>query len=210
LNVTRLPAGHRHGRIAFFLAQPNQEEIEMHKALVLATALGGLAFITPSAHAQSVGLVYVQPVPPQTVETVQQVLHQDGDYYGGVDGVWGPDSQSALERYQQRHSLQVTGSLNQATAATMGLNPDALLTAQAPAPPAGVTGDMLRPHSVQAIQYRLRDYGYYYGPFDGVWGPATQSALERFQQGRGLQPDGQPGPQTVTALGLAPDVIAVR
>ena len=183
----------------------------MRTALVLATALGGLAFIAPHAHAQSAGLVYVQPVQPQTVQSVQQILHQDGDYYGGVDGVWGPDSQSALERYQQRHSLQVTGSLNQATAATMGLDPSALLTVQAPAaaPPA-ITGDSLRPHSVEAIQYRLRDYGYYYGPYDGIWGPGTQRALERFQHARGLQPDGQPGPQTVSALGLAPDVIAVR
>jgi peptidoglycan hydrolase-like protein with peptidoglycan-binding domain len=192
------------------LTQPNQEETEMRHALVLATALGGLAFIAPRAHAQSAGLVYVQPIAPQTVQTVQQVLRRDGDYYGGVDGVWGPDSQTALEHYQQRHSLQVTGSLNQATAATMGLDPAALLNVPAPASAPAITGDMLRPHSVQAIQYRLRNYGYYYGPFDGIWGSGTQSALVRFQQGRGMQPDGQPGPQTVAALGLAPDVIAVR
>ena len=182
----------------------------MRNALVLATALGGLAFIAPQAHAQSLGLVYVQPIAPQTVQSVQQVLRQDGDYNGGVDGVWGPDSQTALEHYQQRHSLQVTGSLNQATAATMGLDPATLLGVPAPAPAQTITGDMLRPHSVQAIQYRLRDYGYYYGPFDGIWGPGTQTALERFQHGRGLQADGEPGPQTVSALGLAPDVIAVR
>jgi N-acetylmuramoyl-L-alanine amidase len=182
----------------------------MRNALVLAAALGGLAFVAPPAHAQSVGLVYVQPVLPQTVQSVQQMLRQDGDYYGGIDGVWGPDSQTALEHYQQRHSLQVTGSLNQATAATMGLDTAAIFGGQATVPAQNLSGEMLRPRSVQAIQYRLRDYGYYYGPFDGIWGPATQTALERFQRGRGLQSDGAPGPQTVTALGLAPDVIAVR
>jgi len=69
---------------------------------------------------------------------------------------------------------------------------------------------MLRPRSVQALQGRLRNYGYYYGPIDGIWGQGTEAAIQRFQQSRGLQIDGQPGPQTVTALGLTPDVIAYR
>jgi N-acetylmuramoyl-L-alanine amidase len=60
------------------------------------------------------------------------------------------------------------------------------------------------------IQRRLRGYGYYYGPMDGVWGQGTEALIERFQQSRGLQVDGQPGPQTVAALGLSPDVIALR
>ncbi len=186
----------------------------MRHALVLAAALGGLAFIAPPAHAQTAGLVYVQPISPQVVQTVQQMLRQNGEYAGAVDGVWGPDSQAALERYQQRHSLQVTGSLNQATAATMGLDPNALLTAQAPAavpaPAPAVSGEMLRPRSVQAIQWRLRNSGFYYGPIDGIWGQGTVAAIQRFQQSRGLQVDGQPGPQTVSALGLTPDVIAFR
>ena len=42
---------------------------------------------------------------------------------GRADGVWGPDSQAALERFQQARGLQVTGQLNQATAATLGLDP---------------------------------------------------------------------------------------
>ena len=184
----------------------------MRTGLVLAAALGGLAFIAPPAHAQSGGLVYVQPIPPQTVQTVQQMLRQDGAYAGAVDGVWGPDSQAALEHYQQRHSLQVTGSLNQATAATMGLDPNTMWATPAPvpAPAPAATADMLRPRSVQAIQWRLRNYGYYYGPVDGIWGQGTETAIERFQQSRRLQVDGQLGPQTVSALGLTPDVIAYR
>lgn len=182
----------------------------MGKALLVAAAVCGIALAAPPSHAQPTGLVYVLPVPPQTVQTVQQRLRQDGDYTGAADGVWGPGSQAALERYQQRHALQATGSLNLATAATMGLDFESIRGQAAAPAPAAVSGAMLRPRSVQAIQWRLRGYGYYYGPMDGVWGQGTEAAIERFQQSRGLQVDGQPGPQTVAALGLSPEVIALR
>jgi peptidoglycan hydrolase-like protein with peptidoglycan-binding domain len=183
--------------------------MDMSKALVIAAAVGSITLAgLPPAHAQPAGLAYMLPVPPQTVQTVQQRLRQDGDYTGAVDGVWGPDSQAALERYQQRHALQPTGSLNLGTAATMGLDPESIW-GQAAAP-AAVSGAILRPRSVQEIQWRLRGYGYYFGPVDGVWGQGTEAAIERFQRSRGLQVDGQPGPQTVAALGLSPDVIALR
>jgi peptidoglycan hydrolase-like protein with peptidoglycan-binding domain len=40
---------------------------------------------------------------------------------------------------------------------------------------------------------------------DGNWGAGTQAAIERFQQGRGLQPTGQINPATAQALGLDPN-----
>jgi peptidoglycan hydrolase-like protein with peptidoglycan-binding domain len=41
-----------------------------------------------------------------------------------------------------------------------------------------------------------------------VWGPGTQAAIERFQQGRGLQATGQPTPATAAAMGLDPNNLA--
>ena len=107
--------------------------------------------------------------------------------------------------------MQVTGQLNQATAATLGLDPNALLATPvtAPAPPVP-PADHLLPASVRAVQARLRTLGFYGGAVDGVWGEGTQVAIENFQRGRGLQPDGQLGPSTITALGLAPDALAYR
>jgi peptidoglycan hydrolase-like protein with peptidoglycan-binding domain len=63
---------------------------------------------------------------------------------------------------------------------------------------------------VRAVQARLRTLGFYGGAVDGVWGEGTQVAIENFQRGRGLQPDGQLGPSTSTAMGLAPDALAYR
>jgi len=171
---------------------------------VLAVAAPAIAQTAPPP------LAYVQPLPQPAVQDVQDRLRQAGAYTGRIDGLWGSDSQASLERFQQSHQLQVTGQLNQATAATLGLDPNTLLTvpaaAAAPLPPA----DQLRPASVRAIQARLRSLGFYNGAVDGVWGGSTQAAIERFQQGRGLQVNGQLNPATVSAMGLAPDVVAYR
>ncbi len=60
------------------------------------------------------------------------------------------------------------------------------------------------------MQSRLLALNFYSGAVDGIWGASTQSAIERFQQGRGLQPNGQLNPATVTALGLSADAISFR
>ena len=156
------------------------------------------------------GLSYTQPLTPQAVQLVQRQLRQLGAYGGRIDGVWGPDSQAALERFQQQHNLQVTGQLNEATAATLGLTPGTLLAAGEPAPPVvppPIPGSQLSRNSVAAIQSRLRDLNFYRGAVDGVWGASTQQAIEQFQQGRGLQPNGQLNPATIAALGLNPNLL---
>lgn len=156
-------------------------------------------------------LVYVQPLPPPAVQSVQARLQQAGVYAGAIDGIWGVDSEAALQRFQQAHQLQVTGQLNQATAATLGLDPNALVTVQAAAPaPPPLAPDRLLPASVRAVQARLGTLGYYSGPVDGVWGGATEAAVVNFQRSSGLPQDGELGPATVTALGLGPDGLAYR
>jgi peptidoglycan hydrolase-like protein with peptidoglycan-binding domain len=91
------------------------------------------------------------------------------------------------------------------------MDPNALMAVPAAAPtPPPLPGDQLRPASVQAVQARLRSLGFYNGAVDGVWGAGTQAAIQNFQQGRGLQPNGQLNPATVGAMGLAPDALAYR
>jgi hypothetical protein len=101
--------------------------------------------------------------------------------------------------------------LNQATAATLGLDPAALLgSPQAALPPPMPPAENLRASSIRAIQSRLRGLGFYTVAVDGVWGQSTQSAIERLQQGRGLQPNGQLNPTTLGAMGLSPDSLIYR
>ena len=161
-------------------------------------------------------LTYLQPLAPPAVRSVQDRLRQIGLYGGAVDGVWGSDSAGALQQFQQSRGLQVNGQLNEATVVLLGLNPNDLLASGQPfvpslnpLPPA-TTGESLTPAGVRAIQSRLQHLGYYTGPEDGVWGPATQDAIERFQQGQGLQTTGQLNQATVVVLGLDPNVLVSR
>src|SRR5215218_2803570 len=151
---------------------------------ILAGLLLAAPVLVPEASAQTApGLTYTQPLSPQALMAVQERLRQVGAYPGRADGVWGPDSQAALERFQQSRGLQVTGQLNQATAATLGVNPVELLAARPGPGTAAMSGPLSR-NAVRNVQMGLRALGFYRGGVDGMWGAGTQAAVERFQQGR--------------------------
>ncbi|MBU8540061.1 peptidoglycan-binding domain-containing protein [Falsiroseomonas tokyonensis] len=183
-------------------------------SLCLGALLGAHLLLAPAAsQAQSPApLTYAQPLAPEAVTRVQEKLREAGAYSGRPDGVWGPSSQAALERFQQNRGLQATGQLNQATATLLGLNPAELVATgpgavSAPAPAAAQT-QVLSEAAVRNVQGRLRALGFYRGEQDGIWGPSTQAAIERFQQGAGLQATGQLTPVTAAALGLDPNNLA--
>ena len=54
---------------------------------------------------------------------------------------------------------------------------------------------------VAALQVALRARGLYVGTIDGLRGPATTTAVKRFQRRAGLPVDGMAGPRTRRALG---------
>ena len=56
---------------------------------------------------------------------------------------------------------------------------------------------------VSEIQTRLKNWGYYNGDVDGVYGSQTEKAVRWFQQKNGLNVDGQVGDQTLAALGMS-------
>ena len=56
---------------------------------------------------------------------------------------------------------------------------------------------------VTEIQTRLKNWGYYNGAVDGVYGSQTEKAVRWFQQKNGLNADGQVGDQTLAALGMS-------
>ena len=63
----------------------------------------------------------------------------------------------------------------------------------------GSSGDM-----ISEIQTRLKNWGYYSGNVDGVYGSRTEEAVRYFQRKNGLAQDGQVGNQTLAALGITP------
>lgn len=55
---------------------------------------------------------------------------------------------------------------------------------------------------VKELQRRLKQWGYYSGEVDGVYGPATVAAVKYFQRKNGLTADGVAGKSTFAALGM--------
>jgi hypothetical protein len=60
------------------------------------------------------------------------------------------------------------------------------------------------PDRYKEIQQALADKGYFAGPVDGNWSPASVDALKRFQHDQSLNEDGKIGSLSVIALGLGP------
>lgn len=56
---------------------------------------------------------------------------------------------------------------------------------------------------VTAIQKRLKNWGYYKGAVDGIYGSETQKAVKSFQRKNGLTADGVAGSATLAAMGIA-------
>jgi len=173
----------------------------------------GSVLFAASAFAQTTAPVnYVQPLSPQALKEVQRHLKDIGSYTGTVDGIWGRDSQEALERFQRSRGIQVTSDLNQATLATLGIKPSDLLAlgeagSATTRAEAEIAGRSLTPDGIRTIQGRLRQLGLYQGETDGVWGESTQAALDRLQRDRGLQPTGKVNPNTLATMGLDSGVV---
>lgn len=56
---------------------------------------------------------------------------------------------------------------------------------------------------VTTLQKKLKSWGYYTGPVDGVFGGKTEEAVQYFQRKNGLTPDGVVGAATAKALGMS-------
>lgn len=56
---------------------------------------------------------------------------------------------------------------------------------------------------VSEIQSRLKEWGYYSGAVDGIFGTATKNAVIKFQKANGLTPDGIVGSKTLAAIGIS-------
>lgn len=56
---------------------------------------------------------------------------------------------------------------------------------------------------VKQVQQKLKNWGYYTGAVDGIYGSQTKKAVEYFQRKNGLVVDGIVGKQTFEALGIS-------
>lgn len=84
---------------------------------------GPPAPVTALAPPPAPAYAYQPAVSPRGVAAVQDRLRLLGYYHGNVDGVWGAETQQALQAFQQGHGLQPDAQLNPITISALGLNP---------------------------------------------------------------------------------------
>jgi peptidoglycan hydrolase-like protein with peptidoglycan-binding domain len=87
---------------------------------------------------------------------------------------------------------------NNRSQATRSSYPSQSYTAAQPSP--DLSQDM-----IQKVQGRLQQEGVYRGNTDGVWGPATESAVRSYQQRHNLNATGKLDSDTLAALNLGPN-----
>jgi len=118
------------------------------------------------------------------VVTIQYLLNARGAGLA-VDGIFGPATQQAVRNFQASHGLYVDGKVGAATW------PKLIIQVQR-----GSTGN-----AVRAVQWSLRNvYGFYNLAVDGIFGPATQNAVFKFQARFHIGVDGIVGPVTWNTL----------
>ncbi|WP_214468220.1 peptidoglycan-binding domain-containing protein [Microbacterium flavescens] len=124
---------------------------------------------------------------------LQQDLFDAGYYDGAIDGVYGPQTVAAVEALQEANGLNVTGTVDNATA-------DAL---QAELLALGGAAAQQSVATTAAIQQTLKLLGFWDGPVDGVWTPALTEAVVGVQIELGVEPTGTVDAATVHAFQAA-------
>lgn len=135
-----------------------------------------------------------------TVKTVQQKLKNWGYYDGSVDGIFGSGTRSAVVYFQRTNGLSADGIVGSATAAAMGVSLGT--SSGSSSTSSGVLKQGSSGEAVKTLQQKLKNWGYYSGSVDGVFGSGTKSAVMYFQRNNGLTADGVVGTKTAAALGM--------
>jgi peptidoglycan hydrolase-like protein with peptidoglycan-binding domain len=105
--------------------------------------------------------------------------------YTGIDGQFGPNTETAVKQFQQSKGLTVDGIVGPMTWQAMPADPDT------PELSNGSTGS-----EVSAMQQPLKNAGLYSGPIDGIFGPNTEAAVRAYQTQRSVTVDGVVGDET--------------
>ncbi len=131
----------------------------------------------------------------EAVKALQEALISRGiDVKGGADGRFGPMTLAALNEFQRSAGLEVTSSVDEATAIAVGTTVSPL-TGLAK----GRFGD-----DVVRLQEQLIAAGFTpKGGADGHFGPATEAALKAYQEAEGLAVSGIADELTVARLSSA-------
>ena len=138
---------------------------------------------------------------PQT-EQVQAILKELNFYAGKVDGITGPNTRKAIEDYQSKMGMTITGTVDDELLEQLGAAPITAGIIPIPAPRETVPEateefapalDKPQPDErIIRIQAGLKAFGNEDIEVDGVMGARTKAAIHEFQALFGLPETGEP------------------
>ena len=141
-----------------------------------------------------------------TVKEVQETLRELNFYGGEVDGLFGPNTRVAIEAYQSKMGLRVTGTVDESLLDQLGTGsvkpavlPSPAPRAEAAEPAVARTQDaavarpvsVVRDERIAKVQAGLREFGNEAIEVDGVMGARTAAAIKEFQSLFGLEMTGE-------------------
>jgi len=110
--------------------------------------------------------------------------------FPGIDGSFGPQTQSAVEAFQSSAGLAVDGVIGPATWGALPADPNTPELAQ------GATGLVVAALQEGLSAYANEDPNTNPGAIDGAFGPMTDAAVRAYQGDRGVAVDGVVGDLT--------------
>jgi peptidoglycan hydrolase-like protein with peptidoglycan-binding domain len=156
-----------------------------------------------SEEPQETTILIERPEPPRVegdpvVKSVQGTLKELNFYAGDVDGLYGPNTRVAIEAYQNKMGMAVTGSVDDDLLDHLGTGSVASVLRPSPAPreetvqpvpasaPATVQPAVAKPalpsgQLLQRIQAGLQEFGNDDIQIDGLMGSKTEAAIREFQ-----------------------------
>ena len=136
------------------------------------------------------------------IAQVQSILQTLKLYQGKVDGIAGPNTRQAIETYQSKMGLPVTGIVDSALMDQLGADPTTAGIVPIPpvrevstsrgVQPVSAPGTLASDQRIMKIQAGLKAFGNDGIEIDGVLGSRTKSAILEFQALFGLPETGEP------------------
>ena len=149
-----------------------------------------------------------RPEPPRqvvgdpTVKDVQETLKELNFYGGEVDGLFGPNTRLAIEAYQAKMGMAVTGTVDESLLDQLGTGSVTPAVLPSPAPReehpasqgrliAAKPVSFTRDERIAKVQAGLKEFGNDAIEIDGVMGARTEAAIREFQSLFGLAETGE-------------------
>ena len=144
--------------------------------------------------------------PGDTGEGIRELQHrllQLQWLAGEITESYGPQTQAAVEGFQAKRGISVTGEVDEKTwktlvAMTRKPTHDEMYNVMKPGPAIYKQGQQGK--EIRDLQSRMRQIGWFGPTVDGVYGPATVEGIRGFQEKRGFPVTGEVDQRTLDRL----------